>query len=261
MKQLSETQMHALLQDVVSTPDREVRFAQVEEHLLTQIRRQPPTTSLRSWIVVALTGMALSGVALWLWAPWQEPVTVRRPEPISHPTPAPVPTIVQPPTHVEPQPTERDRSQELVAEPQPTTSSPASVATQPTSSVAMVSTTDSESIEAQARRAADSLIRNLNSTSDPRQQAALLFAIGMRYSVAQEYTAAARYLERAASEAGTLGDRRLEARSMLHHGLALMKQGKIQVGEARCSTAIALLPATESKLRDQWERLVQNASK
>jgi hypothetical protein len=261
MKQLSETQMHALVKDVVSTPDREARFAAIEEQLLEQIRRQPPTTSIRSWIVVVLTGMALSGLALWLWAPWQEPVTVSLPAPISNQTPAAVPEVAEPTVRIEPQVRVPDHPQERVSEPQLSTRSSASDIAQPQSSVAVISTTDSESIEAQARRAADSLIRNLHSTSDPRQQAALLFAIGMRYSVAQDYTAAARYLERATSEAGTLGDRRMEARSMLHHGLALMKQGKMQAGEARCSTAIALLPATESNLRDQWTRLVQNARK
>jgi len=245
-----------LLDDLVSTPDREDFFASVEQDLVTRMEQEggsPLPPRRNGWIIgsTIVIGASIS-IAAWLLLQPGEPINV---SPVAEqvqtaaPAEAPVPTAPKPTPVATDGPMVATPVEQALPSAAPTTNTPS---TDPSQIEATARS--SSPMAVRARREVDSLRAALATEQDVSRQLSLRYDIGVRLRIAGDQANAQRHLESLAADAHNVNADVLSARSLQQAAMAARDRGQVDRARTLLTSAIERLPADSDKLRSRWEK-------
>ena len=250
MKPDQSTPEQRIIDDIVSSADRNDFFASVENDFVERLQhdQSAPPHKGRGWYGAIAVVLVLSAIVVtWLMMTDDDvnvvPVTttVERSDEVTHQ-----------PTIAEPVPT--TAVLETTATQRPALTMPPSNGTTPHSPNAMTATaSSSESMALRARREVDSLRMELARTADRTHSLSLRYDIGVRLRIAGAAVESMDVLSQLAIESEQVGATLLAARSNQQAAVAARDLGQSARAMDLLKKAIALHPDKSSAQCKRWE--------
>ncbi len=245
-----------LLDDLVSTPEREDFFASVEQDLVSRMEREggsAPAPRRNGWIAgsAIVIGAALSLAAWFLLQP-DAPVIVDT-APYSLTVEAIPPEAAVSATPGAAEPSAQHTADAASPRPSETTSRTADPSSADPSQIGATARSSSPMAQ-RALREVDSLRTALAAEPEIARQLSLRYDIGVRLRIAGNHADAQRQLESLATDAHAVNADVLSARSLQQAAMAARDRGQLDRARTLLTSAIDRLPAGQDKLRSRWEK-------